>query len=124
MGGHPQDIEEEGPKVGLTIYLLKPDMVEAFEKKVKEGREVRRLAEPLDGEFIVFPPAAREPAWVDVVRSVLQEPAGLGTLNAQSPAGLLVVKRGEDTFVVCFGHAWQKLDDPWLEPDFGLRVAG
>ena len=111
------------PKIGLTIYLLKPDMVVQFEK-LKEGRVVLPLAEPLEGEFIVFPPAAgREPAWVDIVRLALQVPDALSKLNAQSPGGLLVVKRESDTFVVSFGHAWQKLEDPWLEPDFGLRVA-
>jgi uncharacterized protein (TIGR04141 family) len=118
-----QETEENEAKIGLTFYLLKPDMVATFQTKVKEGRVVLPLAEPLEGEFIVFPPSAGEPAWVDVVRSALQVPPALTALNAQSPAGLLVIKRDKDTFVVSFGHAWQKLDDPWLEPDFGLRVA-
>ncbi len=48
--------------------------------------------------------------------------AGL-TLLAQSPGGLLVVKRDQRTFVVTFGHARQKLEDEWLERDFGRRVA-
>ncbi len=118
----PEREEDEQPKIGLTIYLLKPEMVTNFEK-LKEGRTVLQLALPLDGEFVVFPPSANEPAWVDTVRSALKEPTALNTLNAQSPSGLLIVKREENTFIVSFGHAWQKLDDPWLEPDFGLRVA-
>jgi uncharacterized protein (TIGR04141 family) len=119
----PEDEELEGPKLPLTIYLLKPKMVPTFEREVKQGRAVQSLAKPLDGEFIVFPPAAREPVWVDVIRSVLQTPAQLGEMKGQSPAGLLVIRRDDDTFVASFGHAWQKLEDEWLESDFGLRVA-
>lgn len=35
----------------------------------------------------------------------------------------MVVRRGTNTFVVTFGHAWHRLKDKWLESDFGLRVA-
>lgn len=41
----------------------------------------------------------------------------------QSPAVLLVIRQAGKTFVVSFGHAWQKLEDDWLEHDFGRRVA-
>jgi uncharacterized protein (TIGR04141 family) len=114
--------EDDSAKIGLTVYLLKPDKVTTFQDEVMRDREVRRLAEPLDGEFIMFPSARRQPVWVDVVRSVLQDPTQF-ELWAQSPAGLLVIRREADTFVISFGHAWQKLDSPWLEADFGLRVA-
>jgi uncharacterized protein (TIGR04141 family) len=109
-------------KIGLTIYLLKPDQVAAFEADIKTGRDVRALAEPLDGEFIALPSAVGEPVWVGVVRGVLQNSAGLA-LTSQSPAGLLVIRRGPNTFVLSFGHAWQKLENRWLQIDFGLRVA-
>src|ERR1700730_17220189 len=114
--------EDDSAKIGLTVYLLKPDKVTTFQDEVMRDREVRRLAEPLDGEFIMFPSARRQPVWVDVVRSVLQDPPQF-ELWGQSPAGLLVIRREADTFVISFGHAWQKLDPPWLEADFGLRVA-
>jgi uncharacterized protein (TIGR04141 family) len=117
-----EELQDNGQKIGLTVYLLKPDKVATFENELKPGREVRLLAPPLAGEFIVFPTAIREPPWVGVVRSALLDSAGF-ELKAQSPAGLLVVKREEDTFVVSFGHAWGKLQEPWLEADFGLRVA-
>ena len=109
-------------KIGLTIYLLKPDKVAAFEGELKPGRDARPLAQPLDGEFIPLPSAIGEPSWVGVIRGVLQNSAGLA-LNSQSPAGLLVVRRASNTFVLSFGHAWQKLENHWLEIDFGLRVA-
>ena len=109
-------------KIGLTIYLLKPDKVAAFEDELKPGRDVRPLAEPLDGEFIPLPSAVGEPSWVGVIRGALQNSDGLA-LNSQSPAGLLVIRRGSNTFALSFGHAWQKLENHWLQIDFCLRVA-
>ena len=110
-------------KIGLTIHLLKPDKVASFDSALKKpGQDIRPLAAPLDGEFIALPSAPGEPPWVDVVRSALQNSGGL-TLDSQSPAGLLVVRRDGNTFVLSFGHAGQKLEEQWLEPDYGLRVA-
>jgi uncharacterized protein (TIGR04141 family) len=109
-------------KIGLTIYLLKPDRVAAFEADVKPGNTVRALAAPLDGEFIQLPSTIGEPIWADAVRGAVQNSAGLN-FDSQSAAGLLVVRRGANTFVVSFGHAWQKLEYQWLQVDFGLRVA-
>ena len=34
-----------------------------------------------------------------------------------------MVRRASNTFVLSFGHAWQKLENHWLQIDFGLRVA-
>jgi uncharacterized protein (TIGR04141 family) len=112
----------ENQKIGLTVYLLKPDKVAAFEDELKKPGTVVRPLSALDGEFLPLPSAVGEPAWVGVIRSALQNPAGLA-LPGQSPAGLLIVRRGVKTFVVSFGHAWQRLEDQWLERDFGLRVA-
>jgi uncharacterized protein (TIGR04141 family) len=110
-------------KIGLTIHLLRPDGVARFDDALKKGRQdIRPLASPLDGEFIPLASQPGEPPWVDAIRSVLQNPNGL-TLDSQSPAGLLVVRRSGNTFVLSFGHAWQKLQPQWVEPDFGLRVA-
>lgn len=110
-------------KIGLTIHLLKPDKVASFDDFKKRQHDIRLLAAPLDGEFIPFPSDNDDPPpWVEAVSSVLQNSNALG-LDSQSPAGLLVVRRSGNTFVLSFGHAWQKLEEQWLEPDFGLRVA-
>lgn len=110
-------------KIGLTIHLLKPDKVASFDQAVKKaGEDFRPLVPPLDGEFIPIPSQPGEPPWVEAIRSVLQDPNKL-ILNSQSPAGLLVVRHSGNTFVLSFGHAWQKLQPQWMEPDFGLRVA-
>ncbi len=109
-------------KIGLTIYLLKPDRVPAFDSELRQGSNVRPLAAPLDGDFIQLPSAGGEPTWGDAIRAVLQNATGLN-FDSVSPAGLLVVRRGANTFVVTFGHAWQKVEHHWTEPQFGLRVA-
>ncbi len=110
-------------KIGLTVFLIRDDQVAKFEKAVAGwGETPLALAPPLDGFFLPLPSTPSQPSWVAEVRSVLETPSAL-TLSAQSPAGVLVVRRHGKTFVVSFGHAWQKLEDEWLERDFGLRVA-
>jgi len=113
----------EDHKIGLSVYLLRPEKVKDFESNLKKpGTDVRPLASPLDGEFISLPSEPDEPGWVGAVRSALYNPDGL-TLEAQTPGGLMVLRQGTNTFVVAFGHAWHRLKDKWLESDFGLRVA-
>jgi len=111
-------------KIGLTIFLLKEDRVALFEKKLLEtSQSAISLNEPLEGRFLPFPSVdGSPPAWVRAVGSILVDPIG-ADMGAKSPGGLLVIRRLDRTFVVSFGHAWQKLEDQWLERDFGLRVA-
>src|SRR5581483_1843581 len=109
-------------KIGLTIFLLKPDQVGSFEKKILGGRNSLTLSGPLEGAFLPLPSTPHPPIWVEAIRSVLQTPEAF-TLQAQSPAGLLVIRRSGRTFVITFGHAWQQLDAEWLEKDFGRRIA-
>jgi uncharacterized protein (TIGR04141 family) len=111
-------------KIGLTIFLLKEDRVAAFEKKLLgTSQSAIPLGDPFDGRFLPFPSVdGNLPAWVHAVGSILVNPIG-ADMGAKSPGGLLVLKRLGRTFVISFGHAWQKLEDQWLERDFGLRVA-
>ncbi len=105
------------------MFLLRPDQVGAFETRLLgPGRDVLPFAAPLDGVFLPLLSAPVEPRWVTVIRGALESPDAL-TLRSQAPAGLMVIRRAGKTFVVSFGHAWQKLDDQWLERDFGRRVA-
>src|SRR5215469_7721839 len=112
----------EQETIGLTIFLLKSDQVTSFEDKILRGQNALVLAEPLDGLFLPLPSTPHQPAWVPAVRSILRSPESL-SLPAQSPAGLLVVRRSGSTFVITFGHAWQRLESGWIERDFGRRVA-
>lgn len=110
-------------KLPLTIFLLRPDRVALFEKELAgPGQSRLPLAAPLDGYVLSFPPTAGEPKWVSVVQSAMENPATLSAVG-MSPAALALIRRNGNTFVLPFGHAWQKLEDDWLEPEFGRRVA-
>jgi uncharacterized protein (TIGR04141 family) len=123
LSGRDRGALVDEAKIGMTIHLLKPDGVVSFDDELKKrSQDIRPLAAPLDGEFIPITSQPGEPPWVEAIRSALRNPNGL-TLDSQSPAGLLVVRRSGNTFVLSFGHAWQKLQPQWIEPDFGLKVA-
>jgi uncharacterized protein (TIGR04141 family) len=112
-------------KIGLTIFLLKDKKLGVFEDElIAPLRELAiPVSEPFDGFFIPLPAANdAAPVWVVPVGSLLAQPIGMD-MEAKAPGGLLVLRHSGRTFVVTFGHAWQKLDDGWLERDFGLRVA-
>jgi len=108
--------------VPLSIYLLRSDRLVSFETALSVGVVAQPLAPPLDGYAIALPSAARTPEWVPLIQSVLQSPTGFSMVG-QSAAAFLVVRQGGKTFVMTFGYAWSKLDDDWLEPDFGRRIA-
>lgn len=110
------------PKLPLSIYLLKQDRVSAFEKDLHiNAQSTLPLTAPLDGYVLPLPVKQTVPQWVDVLNSVLQNQTAL-SLTGASPAALMVVRRGPETFVLTFGHAWMKLDDEWKERDFGRRA--
>jgi uncharacterized protein (TIGR04141 family) len=111
------------PKIGLTVFLIKPSHAATLQKAlIGPGAGVIPLAPPLDGVFVPIAPIGTEPKWVEAVRSIIPTPIQ-GNMQGQSPAGLLVINRPSGAFVVTFGHAWLKLEDSWLERDFGRRVA-
>ncbi len=115
--------ELQDQQLPLTIYLLKKGTVIALEKAVLElGQPPLPLAEPLDGYVVPLPASPAEPRWVPIIRSTLQDPDSL-SMFGQFPAALVVVRHASRIFVLTFGHAWQKLEDDWLERDFGRRVA-
>src|SRR5690348_7148201 len=105
----------------FTIFLLKDDQIDEFEKAFPEAGGIPLVA-PLEGYFVVFPPTPRQPPWVSAVQQILATPIQVG-LTSQISGALLVVRRDGKTLVLTFGHAWQKLEDEWLVPDFGRRVA-
>jgi uncharacterized protein (TIGR04141 family) len=108
--------------IPLSVYLLRSDRVAAFEAALSVGTAALPLASPLDGYAVALPSIPRTPEWVPVIQSVLQSPTGFSMVG-QSAAAFLVVRQGGRTFVMTFGYAWAKLDDDWLEPDFGRRIA-
>jgi uncharacterized protein (TIGR04141 family) len=110
-------------KLPLTIFLLKPDRVAAFEKELLGGGQSQLpLSAPLDGYVLPLPSDQTEPRWLPAVNSVLPKLATF-TVTGQSPAAILVMRKDGNTFLLTFGHAWAKLEDDWLELEFGRRIA-
>ena len=114
--------QPEEPRLSFSAFLLRTDQVQKFETALVNGRGGLELAPPLDGVFVALPSTPAEPGWLSLVRRLLAAPGNL-TLQSQSPAGLVFVRRAGKHFVLTFGHAWQRLEDEWLEHDFGRRVA-
>jgi uncharacterized protein (TIGR04141 family) len=109
--------------LSLTIFLLKKDQVAVFDQRFPPADPTALpLSAGLEGRFVPLPSTQHPPQWVSAVESLLAGPIAPPLLS-QSPAGLLVVARAGRTFVLTFGHAWQRLEDAWLERDFGRRVA-
>jgi uncharacterized protein (TIGR04141 family) len=114
--------QPDEPRLSFSLFLLRPDQVAKSEAALVTGPNAMELAAPLDGVFMPLPSAAAEPRWLILVRELLAAPGTL-TLQAQAPSGLMLIRRDGKNFVITFGHAWLRLDDQWLEPDFGRRVA-
>ena len=108
-------------KLPLTIYLLKPDKVEVFEKEIS-AQNTFDLAFPLDGYVLSFRPSSGEPSWASEIKDSLQDATNFSAFG-QSPSAMMVVRQDGNTFLLTFGHAAARLEDEWLERDFGRRVA-
>jgi uncharacterized protein (TIGR04141 family) len=108
-------------KTNLTMFLLKADQL-ANLKKAFSNHVFHSLIAPLTGFYIPLPSKRLPPQWLPAVSSIVVTGTALQQFG-ESPAGLLVIERPTKTFVVTFGHGWQKLEDDWIERDFGRRVA-
>jgi uncharacterized protein (TIGR04141 family) len=109
------------PASPLSIYLLRPDRVEVFDKAFPP-QEGLLLTEGWDGYLFTMQSARKAPSWEKLLRRLLRNGDPL-SLSTESPGALLVVRLLGKTFVLAFGHAWAKLQDDWLEQSFGRRVA-
>ena len=107
--------------LSLSIYLLRKGKEADYDRDVGDDRSSRISLSGLEGYFSPLPSTPQIPTWLRAINTLLS-PAAPATLYAQSPGGLLVIRRGGRTFVVTFGHAWMRLQNQWLEQDFGRRV--
>jgi uncharacterized protein (TIGR04141 family) len=109
------------PASPLSIYLLRSDRVEAFDKAfpVRDGLP---LTEGWDGHLFTMQSKRKPPSWKKLLEPLLRYGGPL-SLSTESPGALLVIRLLGKTFVLAFGHAWTKLQDDWLEQSFGRRVA-
>jgi uncharacterized protein (TIGR04141 family) len=108
--------------VSLSIFLLRQGRESDYDSGIGDSRASRVELRSLNGYFSPVPAELRTPRWVSAINSILASPT-TSNLQSQSPAGLLLIRRGTRTFILTFGHAWMKLQLDWLERDFGRRVA-
>lgn len=107
-------------KIGLSIYLLRSGASDAVDRALFANSVA--LTAGLQGKFSPIYSDRKEPAWLTAVKPFLA-PGNNVTLLGESPAGLLLTHRGAHSFVISFGHAWQRLEPQWVEFNFGRRVA-
>jgi uncharacterized protein (TIGR04141 family) len=108
-------------KIGLSIYLLKTTALSKVQD-LFSSRNAVQLTNGLDGQFIDFPSPSNPPNWFRALSGHLANP-GAFNITGQSTAGMILIPRKTRHFVISFGHAWQYLEIPWLEPEFGRQVA-
>jgi uncharacterized protein (TIGR04141 family) len=106
----------------LSIYLLREDRIDQFEKAFVTATNVLPLQDGWDGYVIAMQSPRVPPAWQKTLRQILKNPSGF-SLSTESPGALAVIRLSGKTFVLTFGHAWAKLQEEWLEHSFGRRVA-
>jgi len=113
--------KSDEPASQLSIYLLRPDRADVFEKAFPT-RDGLPLAEGWDGHVFTMQSLRKPPSWAKVLKPLLRNGATF-SLSTESTGALLVVRLLGKTFVLAFGHGWTKLHDDWLEQSFGRRVA-
>jgi uncharacterized protein (TIGR04141 family) len=106
----------------LSIYLLREDRIDQFEKALLNATNVLSLQDGWDGYVITMQSPRVPPTWQKTLREILKNPSAF-SLSTESPGALAVIRLSGKTFVLSFGHAWAKLQEEWLEQSFGRLVA-
>jgi uncharacterized protein (TIGR04141 family) len=106
----------------LSIYLLREDRIDQFEKTLVRGAGVFPLQDGWDGYVLAMQSPRVPPLWQKTLREILKDPSKF-SLSTESPGALALIRLSGKTFVLSFGHAWAKLQEEWLEQSFGRRVA-
>ncbi|WP_426087606.1 TIGR04141 family sporadically distributed protein [Janthinobacterium sp. PSPC1-1] len=114
---------DEEPHQQVSIFLLRDRYLSAFQTSfpASTGTQIV-LSSELEGYFVPVPDDPAPPSWLSHVLTLLP-PGTVIDLSGQHPGGILTLKYKNRNFVLTFGHAWAKLKNIWLEPNFGMRVA-
>jgi uncharacterized protein (TIGR04141 family) len=107
----------------VSINLIKKNREKEFLDFAKTLPNEVVLAGNLEGSFYPMPTEQKIPSWMTHVGKIVPQNAQLPEIQSQQAGGLLHIRVGSRVFVITFGHAWQKLQSIWREPDFGRKVA-
>lgn len=111
-------------KTPVSIYLIRTTQIEEL-KKAFTGHSAIAIAAPqgVEGKFYALPSDPSEPRWLSEVKSLFAPDSDVGDITSQVAGGLILLTLGGRMFAVSFGTGWLRLNDDWLELDFGRQVA-
>jgi uncharacterized protein (TIGR04141 family) len=113
--------------VRITAYLLRAG-VELSDDLLRNADGYRRVelqAPPDEGvswQLYVLQRKSSPVRWLSALRSIAASSDEL-VLMGQSAGAVLLIAAHARVFGVTFGSGFHAVDQTWIEPDFGLRVA-
>lgn len=110
-------------RLHISIYLLKKSRHDEFNKMTRTLVDGVPLQNELEGKFFPLPGERKPPNWLGHVETVLNQDENKIDINSEHAAGLLYIYLKGELFVIPFGTGWQKIDQLWVVPDFGRKVA-
>lgn len=114
----------EKVKVPLSVYLIRLAAADELRKALSGHTATPILgADGVEGSFYALPSQPTEPKWLSEVRTLIDPNANVGDITSQVAGALIVIALGGRVFAVSFGTGWLRLNDDWLELDFGRQVA-
>lgn len=111
-------------KTPISIYLIRTTHVDVLNKAFSM-RTATPIAAPdgVEGNFYALSSDPAEPKWLSEVKSILTPNANVEGITSQVAGGLMLITLSGRTFAVSFGTGWLRLNDDWVELDFGRQVA-
>lgn len=111
-------------KTPISIYLIRTTHVDRL-KEAFAARAAMPVAgtDDIEGSFYALPSDPSEPKWLSEVRGLLAPDANVGEITSQVAGGLMLLVVSGRMFAVSFGTGWLRLNEDWLELDFGRQVA-
>ena len=112
--------------ISTSIYLILPSYIgklEAGFSKLPKSKVAFQGMENTEGWFYAIPSEENIPTWFAELDTYLtQKNQSIKIIN-QSAGGIVTIMHLGHFFALCFGTGWLKINDDWIDPEFGRRVA-
>lgn len=106
--------------LSINLYLLQKGVDPLQEINLRDFR--RAFSVPVsraDRSILYYKVSGDEPEWLKSLKQLAGNVDDIG--RSASPQALLFVRWKQRWFVLTFGHAWQRVANARIEPDFGTR---